>query len=142
MLERVSSIFAGMLNRMRISVGLMLMSILFIAAFQFWWLRKTYKEEQQTLNMRTGIMFREAVHWLQVSKLKIDSSLQKHVPSESDMVGMMNMLKERVRDSSGNVQYKHPEMMISFNRQGGPPPESGDSMLEKTIVQYNGNVKV
>jgi two-component system phosphate regulon sensor histidine kinase PhoR len=131
-----------MLNRVRISAGLMLMSILFIAAFQFWWLRKTYKEEQQTLNMRAGILFRETVHWLQVSKLKIDSSVQKHIPSESDMVGMMNMLKERVRDSSANMQYRHPEVMISVNKHGPLTPLPGDTMLEKTIVEFDGNMKV
>src|SRR6478609_7032660 len=131
-----------MMNRVRISAGLMLISILFIAAFQFWWLRKTYKEEQQTLNMRTGILFRETVHWIQVSKLKIDSSVQKHIPSESDIVGTINMLKQRVRDSSDNMRYRHPEVMISINKHVPLTSLSGDTMLEKTMVEVDGNMKV
>jgi len=141
---QLSSIFAMMIQRVRISAILMLISIVFIAAFQFWWLRKTYKEEQQTLNMRTGMLFRDAVHWLQVSKLKIDTSLQKHVPSESDMVGMMNMLKRKVRDSVGEVYYKHPQIMLTVrdDHAGARAPIRGDSVFEKTIVQFNGNAKV
>src|SRR5436853_7003039 len=105
-----------MFSRMRISVGLMLISILLIVAFQFWWLRKTYREEAQTLNLRTGILFRETVQRLQVSKIKIDTTLQKHIPSESDMVGVMNVLKERVRDSILPPGDKHERLIVSINK--------------------------
>jgi two-component system phosphate regulon sensor histidine kinase PhoR len=129
-----------MINRMRISVGLMLISILLIVAFQFWWLRKTYKEEAQTLNMRTNIMFRETVHQLQVSNLKIDSTFKKTIPSESDMVGVMNVLKERVKDSNtGTIQYKNPHMVVAFNNHAPPGAEvSPDSVFDKTVVEMNG----
>lgn len=94
--------------------------------------------------MRTGMLFRDAVHWLQVSKLKIDTSLQKHVPSESDMVGMMNMLKQKVRDSVNEVNYKHPQIVLSVREDHPGPlaPIRGDTLFEKTIVQFNRNAKV
>ena len=51
---------------------LMTLSILAIAAFQFYWLRKAYEREARTLDMRANILFRETVRALQASKLKLD----------------------------------------------------------------------
>ena len=51
---------------------LMAITITGIAAFQLYWLRKTYEREERTLEMRTNMAFRETVIQLQVSKLKLD----------------------------------------------------------------------
>src|SRR5215211_6913899 len=51
---------------------LMLLSILAIAAFQYYWLQKAYEREERTLDMRTNFMFRETVRAMQTSKLKLD----------------------------------------------------------------------
>lgn len=51
---------------------LMTVSILAIAAFQYYWLQKAYEREERTLEMRTNFMFREAVRSVQASKLKLD----------------------------------------------------------------------
>lgn len=51
---------------------LMVISILAIASFQYYWLRKAYDREERTLEMRTNFMFREAVWSVQSSKLKLD----------------------------------------------------------------------
>jgi two-component system, OmpR family, phosphate regulon sensor histidine kinase PhoR len=51
---------------------LMAITIAGIAAFQLYWLRKTYEREERTLEMRTNMAFRETVTELQVSKLKLD----------------------------------------------------------------------
>lgn len=51
---------------------LMGISILAIAAFQYYWLSKAYEREERTLEMRTNFMFREVVWSVQSSKLKLD----------------------------------------------------------------------
>src|SRR5215208_5305884 len=51
---------------------LMGVTILAIAAFQFYWLQKAYQREERTLEMRTNILFRETVRSLQAAKLKFD----------------------------------------------------------------------
>ena len=130
---------------MRISVGLMVISILLIVAFQFWWLRKTYREEAQTLGMRATILFRETIHSLQVSHLKIDSSFRKDIPSESDMVGVMNVLKEKVRegkDSASRVEYRDPHIVVTIDNHVPPgAPPLADSVYDKTALQLNGTFK-
>ncbi|HYK55827.1 MAG TPA: hypothetical protein VEV15_05070 [Flavisolibacter sp.] len=50
----------------------MVLTIMAIAAFQFYWLKKAYEREQRTLDMRTNFMFRETVFALQAGKLKLD----------------------------------------------------------------------
>jgi two-component system, OmpR family, phosphate regulon sensor histidine kinase PhoR len=51
---------------------LMVLTILGIAGFQYYWLKKAYLREQRTLEMRSNFTFRETVHSLQASKLKLD----------------------------------------------------------------------
>ena len=110
-----------MINRMRISVGLMMISILLILAFQSWWLRKSYLEEAGTLRIRTGLLFRETVHRLQVSKLKLDSNMRRQIPSESDAVGVVNVLKEKIRDSLGGLPEIKSAMVFSLKKEGFHP---------------------
>ena len=50
----------------------MTLSIVAIAAFQFYWLEKAYEREERTLDMRTNFIFRETVRAVQASKLKLD----------------------------------------------------------------------
>ena len=46
---------------------LMALTILAIAAFQYYWLSKAYDREKKTLEMRTNILFRETVRSMQAS---------------------------------------------------------------------------
>lgn len=50
----------------------MAISILAIAAFQFYWLQKAYEREKRTLERQTTMLFRETVRSVQASKLKLD----------------------------------------------------------------------
>jgi two-component system phosphate regulon sensor histidine kinase PhoR len=51
---------------------LMAVTITGIAAFQVYWLAKTYEREERTLERSSNITFRETVHRLQAEKLKLD----------------------------------------------------------------------
>jgi len=61
---------------------LMLLSILAIAAFQYYWLQKAYEREERTLDMRTNFMFRETVRAVQTSKLKLDRFIDSARPQQ------------------------------------------------------------
>ena len=129
---------------MRISVGLMLISIILIGAFQFWWLRKSYKEEHETLDIRTRVLFRETVHKLQVSQLKLEPGIRKKIPSEADMVGMMNVLKEKIRDSAIAEPRMKSTVIVTYNKEDkdalGKP--FSDTVSEKGFVQWQGADKI
>lgn len=77
----------------------MLVSMILLAAFQGWWLYKSYREEQETLDIRTGILFRETIYQLQVAGLKLDSGVSVSIPSRSDAVGVITTLRSKMRDS-------------------------------------------
>ena len=95
---------------------LMTLTIIGIAAFQLYWLKKAYEREERTLEIRSNIAFREAVQTLQAKRLKIDkmmmdSSLPRsltrrpgHGRSEGDpsrkLMRIMSMVDERVKDSA------------------------------------------
>ncbi|RPD50973.1 sensor histidine kinase [Paracnuella aquatica] len=86
-------------------------TIVGIAAFQIYWLYNTYDQERRNLEMRTNWMFRETVHSLQATKLKLntDSSHVNQDPLRTVVTrpmgrnqkttAMMNVLRERITDS-------------------------------------------
>jgi two-component system phosphate regulon sensor histidine kinase PhoR len=99
---------------------LMVLSIVAIAAFQFYWLKQAFEREERTLEMRTNFSFREAVRSVQISKLKLDRfgdttrvagvALQQNRGGEAKIKaphqkidGMVDAVMNKVRDSSGKT---------------------------------------
>jgi two-component system phosphate regulon sensor histidine kinase PhoR len=94
---------------------LMTLTIVGIAAFQLYWLKKAYEREERTLEIRSNITFRETIQTLQASRLKIDHllpdsalprGLMRHPehgradgPPPRKLMRIINMLGERVKDS-------------------------------------------
>lgn len=89
---------------------LMGVTIVGIAAFQIYWLYNTYEREQRTLEMRTNWLFRETVHGLQASKLKLNADngqdqnnlrvkYTRSIRSDQKTMAMMNVLRDRITDS-------------------------------------------
>lgn len=102
----------------------MAISIIAIAAFQFYWLRKAYQREDRTLEMRTNIVFRESVRNVQASKLKLDrlfsdstknsriiirpgnASQRKPGEHNQKIEAMLDVVMQKINDSNkGSVVY-------------------------------------
>lgn len=99
----------------------MVLTIAGITAFQLYWLNKAYERESRTLDIRSNMTFRETIHRLQASKLKLDhleaDSLffaartirkqgnrglppsQMRMGPHDKMIGLVNVLTERVNDT-------------------------------------------
>jgi two-component system, OmpR family, phosphate regulon sensor histidine kinase PhoR len=104
-----------MKSRFRISLVLMTVSMVLLAAFQAWWLYKSYREEKETMEIRTSILFRETLYGLQASKLNLDTNF--HLgwqPSKAAAAGVVNVLTARALDT---LRRKMPpgKVMISVN---------------------------
>jgi len=116
---------------------LMALSILAIAAFQFYWLQKAYEREERTLDMRTNIMFRETVRAVQSSKLKLDRFVDTTKPAPPIILhqnksgeikiltpgqkveGMLDVVMNKMKDSSNNtvvLTQKLSDSLRSFNK--------------------------
>jgi len=126
---------------------LMLLSILAIAAFQYYWLQKAYEREERTLDMRTNFMFRETVRAVQTSKLKLDrfvdtsrsqqlSVLQdrgkvKIITPEQKIEGMLDVVMNRVKDSNSHrTVVLSPRISDSFQMINRAFPGRRDRMLQ------------
>ena len=93
----------------------MTLTIIGIAAFQLYWLKKAYEREERTLEIRSNIAFREAVQTLQASRLKIDRMMmdsalppglvRKPIPGKPEptptrkLMRIMHVLSEKAKDS-------------------------------------------
>ncbi len=88
---------------------LMAITILCIAGFQLYWLKKAYEREERTLEIRTNMAFRETIFSLQAVKLNLDKEFfegdgkkgngRSHVPPNQKMVRLVNVLRDKIRDS-------------------------------------------
>ena len=90
-----------MVNKLRVPLVLMVMTILVISLFQLYWLRKNYREEKHLFSVRTNLLFRETILRLQASKLHLDSSINIRVQDKERIISMTNILQDRIRDTSG-----------------------------------------
>src|SRR5687768_6451156 len=104
---------------------IMAITIAGIAAFQVYWLSKTYEREERTLEIRSNMTFRETIFQLQVAKLKLENvgldSMQfasRGVPRaerkpirielkpDEKTLNMVKVLSRKVKDSvSGTKIY-------------------------------------
>jgi two-component system, OmpR family, phosphate regulon sensor histidine kinase PhoR len=126
---------------------LMGLTILAIAAFQFYWLNKAYEREERTLEMRTNILFRETVRSVQASKLKLDrfvdtaktpsiflqrnkSGHVKIVTPDSKLEGMIDVVMNRMNDSSGRTMVFTQKISDSLRFLNRVFPGRRDRMLQ------------
>jgi len=125
---------------------LMLLSILAIAAFQYYWLQKAYEREERTLDMRTNFMFRETVRAVQTSKLKLDRFIDsarpqqlmfrhdkdkiKIVTPEQKIEGMLDVVMNRVKDSNNQTIVLSPKISDSLQIINRAFPGRRDRMLQ------------
>src|SRR6478672_9467554 len=99
---------------------LMAVTIIGIAAFQVYWLQKTYEREQHTLEKSSNITFRETVHRLQAAKLKLDGMRPDSFASPAANSNRAN----RSEISSGDVfSHGHP------SQHNAPPDDELTGMV-------------
>ena len=113
--ERDLSIFAAV-NKQKLSILLMTVTIAVIVAFQAFWLHKNYVEEKRLFILHSNILFRETIFKLQASKLHLDTNINIRVPDKSGIMSMTNVLQEEIRDSSlPHLRHKS-SIVVSLNR--------------------------
>ena len=108
-------------RRHHISVILMLLAIVAVAAFQIYWLNKNYREEKQLLGIHTNILFHDAMDLCRAAKLKLDSPMRVRGRMTGDAVKMTNVLRRRAGMDSVKVRSEMSSTMIISlkDREGG-----------------------
>lgn len=88
------------MNKRRVSIILMVVTIAAIVLFQAYWIRKNYIEADRLLTLRANLLFRETLFKLQASKLHLDTSFRLKVSGQpADAMGLMstvNIIRDRV----------------------------------------------
>lgn len=104
-------------RRLHITLFLMVFAIIAVGAFQSYWLIKNYKEEKKLLQLRTNVLFRDAVNQVQLEKIELDSNIKIRVTSNSNPLGMMNAIRRRVELDTTNFIGTKGAVMITVNRE-------------------------
>src|SRR4051812_27277213 len=86
-------------NKLTISGELMEIAIAVIIVFQAYWLKKSYREEEQALRVQTCFIFRETIFELQGAKMKLEPGTHIRRPSGKNLTGMLNILRVTAQDT-------------------------------------------
>lgn len=114
---------------------LMLVTILAIAGFQVYWLNENYKKEENSLEFRAHVAFRETINKLQAKNLKLDKiftdslhnmrvEIKRDMPGpmnirmipQENVVTLVNALGEKVTDSLRKIRKATKGMVITMNK--------------------------
>lgn len=91
-----------------------MLTILVLAAFQAYWLRKNYREENRLFRARTNILFRETIFRLQASKLKLDSFNIPARGAPGPPGPQRRMVTERISEVTVPLQRAKRTMIIAY----------------------------
>jgi len=115
-------------NKLRISITLMVLTIAAIVLFQAYWLKKSYAEESKVLTLRTQLLFRETLFKLQATKLHLDTSFSFRRDEPSGVLNMVNIIRDKVSMDSGGKKRRAVMVRVSGRAgmsEGIDPPDSG-----------------
>ncbi|MBL0358609.1 MAG: HAMP domain-containing histidine kinase [Chitinophagaceae bacterium] len=146
-------------------VLLMGLTLLVITGFQLYWLNNNYDREKRSLEIKTNLLFQDAVRNLQIQKLKLTGinkadtagkrtikmivqnnrkfEEQVHVNAlpKEEVITMVNTLRKKFKDSAYGIGTVNSDVIISMNTHSGPPLPGMDTTKtffdEKT--EPNGN---
>jgi two-component system, OmpR family, phosphate regulon sensor histidine kinase PhoR len=112
-------------RRINISIALMVIAILAIAFFQCYWLRKTYKDELQTLNIRANVLFRESIYELQARRVTMEFDGSVNITQRLQAVRVIDNVRSRLRaqdsTTTSDSLRRPPQIVLRTNRL----PDSG-----------------
>lgn len=126
---------------------MMSIAILAVAFFQAYWLLNTYHDEEETLNIRTNILFREAIFESQASRFTLDTAGSINMRSRVDAIRVIDNVKNQVRNiDTGKAGTKR--IMLRFkgdradSNHGNTRPRRGffpqkDSVLDIHLDNFS-----
>jgi two-component system phosphate regulon sensor histidine kinase PhoR len=148
-------------NNSRFLLVLMTIAILVVTGFQLFWLKKSYDEEKNLMQVKSGLNFRQTIYNLQAQQFRkrfkmADSNVEMKMMKSSgkaqvmyfdnteQVVGMVNQVRDQVRDSSRVSQPKriqgHVET-IMIRSDSLPRDPVIDSMQINSITVTNDPIK-
>ena len=75
-------------------------AILGITGFQLYWLQQNYSREKKSLSIKAEVAFRETVMQLQVSKLKLDSGVERIGKDSSKGSDGQSVMHDRIMEKA------------------------------------------
>ena len=116
---------------------LMVISIVFLTAFQVYWLKQNYEREKKSLGIKTEVAFRETVMQLQVSKLKLDGAFKDTsngkvkiiVKNDDDRGQQINVRFTPKRELISTVNVLRDQLLDSLKIKG--------AIKSNTIISLN-----
>jgi two-component system, OmpR family, phosphate regulon sensor histidine kinase PhoR len=141
------------MSRLRWLALLMGVAIIGITGFQLYWLRQNYIREENSLEIKAEVAFRETIMQLQVVKFKLDNLKLEETDSsgrkvkifmkdgneqvsvrygpKEEIVSTINVIRNKFKDSLKLKAEAKPGMIISMNKTSSVSIENDSFHLNK-----------
>ena len=121
------------MNKLRTAQVLMCVTILLVFAFQFYWIRKLYLEENSTFKTTADLNFRESIYKLQSQALLIDSATLKGLPGSGNNLFMSQVLKDITKmKGAGNGK----DIIISINSSSNSISKNHNVPVDTDLINH------
>ena len=135
------------MNKLRTARVLMAATILLIAAFQVYWIKKLYREEQNNFKKTADVIFRDAMYRLQAERFTGDTLVFKGMPEDNlfmaDIISSIqrgnsrDSIKQKMvismsSDTEISTERKIDKDTVVYvnSKEGGTPPLQIEKLLE------------
>lgn len=133
-------LFQHMTN-LRTARLLMTLTLLLLAIFQVYWLKKLYSEEYNNIKRTSTVIFKEALYKLQVDRFKKDTIFGKLPGENLFTIDMVNILKDQMADTIVSHGSNKKKIIISVNSRvdsfvaGGIPPPPPHAVMSNLLIR-------
>lgn len=132
-------------GKLKLAAFLMTITIVLVAAFQGYWLRKLYVEEWNDLKRETDIAFRDVIYTLQMQRFHKDTAFfKKGAPNSLFFLNVLDSFKYKFEDTVAGRLPPAGNRQVSISIQTGirhdgpfPPPGPADGL--PMVIRYLSN---
>lgn len=111
-----------------------------IAAFQFYWINRLYKDEWQNLKKETDVIFRDVMYKLQLERFRNDTAIfKKGVPDNLFVLDVLDSVRNKLLDSATRRQEIHHQrqIMVSVSaRKNNLPADTNTVVIQQRIDSF------
>lgn len=123
-----------LMNKLRTARLLMVATVLLIIAFQAYWLRKLYQEENSNFKKSTDLIFRESMYRLQTQRLGGDSLTFKGLPPDNlFMTDLITTVREIGKE---NIDTTKSSINISVKTSAEKRGHDSDLSIRRDTMIY------
>lgn len=123
-------------DKLRLSALLMTLTIIGIAAFQGYWIKKLYDQEWNDLKKETDVAFRDVAYKLQIQHFRKDSAFfNRHLPDNLFLFNVLDSIRYKFVDSLDSAAPGHGPRKMAISIETDIRHDGGAGVFKRVTIR-------